>query len=162
VLQYYPYEATFFNSLIGGLKGAQDIQIPFTDRVGIPSAADFQGSSLRNAVKWLNQHAAPGSIVVFHREEKNKFLPLKKGIKVLPFRWDRQARKREAVRKMAFDTAYLAFINTYWNRTHPLFGYCYQKLSPVYTIEANGAPVSWIYQMPREEFLRVVFPPESR
>jgi len=156
VYKYHPYEITFFNALIGGLKGAQSIRIPFSSRIGIPDAEDHRGTSFRNAIKWLDEHARPRSILVSYSAHTVKYLPMKNKIPLLPRNWDSQDEWRKALEDMDFDRVYIIFNNTYWNRIHPLYGYCYNNLTPIHTISANGAPITWIYEMPKDEFLKLI------
>ncbi len=152
VLQYHPYEIVFKNNLIGGLKGAQEIQIPFAHRKGIPDYGDVRGTSIRKAVKWLDKHGEPGSALIVYGTPANKFLPLKKSIKVFPYSWQEQL---ATVREMPFKTVYFIFSNTYWNLEHTYYGYCYNNLSPLYTGTANGVEICWVYQMSRKDFLEM-------
>ena len=52
----HPHEYVFFNSLVGGLRGAQ--------ARGIPEATDYWCLSYREGIEWLNHHAPPGAEVV--------------------------------------------------------------------------------------------------
>ncbi|MGI6240575.1 MAG: ArnT family glycosyltransferase [Candidatus Omnitrophota bacterium] len=51
----HPYETTFFNALAGGLKGAQE--------KNLPDASDVWLTSYREASRWLNQNASDGAHV---------------------------------------------------------------------------------------------------
>jgi hypothetical protein len=53
----HPYETTFFNRLAGGLKGAQE--------KNIPSAADYWLTSYREAARWIVEKAPPGASLWF-------------------------------------------------------------------------------------------------
>ncbi len=52
----HPYEITFFNRLIGGLGGAQERNLP--------EATDYWGSSYRTGMRWLNENAEPGAMLM--------------------------------------------------------------------------------------------------
>jgi hypothetical protein len=53
IVQTHPYETTFFNRLAGGLKGAQE--------KNIPDAEDYWLTSYREAVNWINRNAPPNA-----------------------------------------------------------------------------------------------------
>lgn len=53
LISLHPYQTTYFNSLIGGLKGAQEKEFPFS--------CDYWFNSYRNAGKWLDKNAQSGS-----------------------------------------------------------------------------------------------------
>jgi hypothetical protein len=83
-IESHPYQAIYFNSLIGGLKGAKTIKIPFLpEKPGLPGAVDYWGNSFnapsmvgipyaydifntsyRRAFRWLNKKAEPNSLVL--------------------------------------------------------------------------------------------------
>lgn len=51
-IKFHPYQASFFNSLIGGIRGAQgNLDI------------DFWGTPQKEAVAWINTHAPPDASV---------------------------------------------------------------------------------------------------
>jgi hypothetical protein len=52
----HPNELVYYNFLIGGLGGAQAQQLP--------QATDYWGSSYRQGGTWVNEQAAPGSMVI--------------------------------------------------------------------------------------------------
>ncbi|MFN8391114.1 MAG: glycosyltransferase family 39 protein [Bdellovibrionota bacterium] len=52
----HPFEICFYNSLIGGLPGARERNLP--------QATDYWGSSFRSGIEWLNANAPEGSTIV--------------------------------------------------------------------------------------------------
>ena len=56
VVAMHPYQTTFFNALIGGLKGAQD--------KGLVDAWDYWLNSYEEAGKWINAHGTADAKVV--------------------------------------------------------------------------------------------------
>jgi len=56
IVKVHPYQTTFFNVFAGGLKGAQEKQIPY--------AFDYWHNSYREAVGWVNQHAGKNSFML--------------------------------------------------------------------------------------------------
>ncbi len=55
-IRNHPFQICYYNSLVGGLKGAQERNLP--------QATDYWGSSYRAGLKWLNAHAEPGAELV--------------------------------------------------------------------------------------------------
>jgi len=53
IISLHPYQTTYFNFLIGGLKGAQEKEYPY--------ACDYYLNSYRQAGKWLDQNAKPNA-----------------------------------------------------------------------------------------------------
>jgi hypothetical protein len=51
----HPFESAWWNSLVGGLGGAQ--------RRGLPQAGDYWGATYRLGLDWLNEHAPRGAVV---------------------------------------------------------------------------------------------------
>jgi hypothetical protein len=67
LLSYSPYEIAYFNSLIGGLGGAQRAALfrmpfPHTDNVN-ETEGDYWGSSLREFQRWMHQQSPMPSTV---------------------------------------------------------------------------------------------------
>jgi hypothetical protein len=61
--RYHPYEVTYFNAFVGGLRGATALD--FGDAVDDFEARDYWGTSLRAAVRWANAHLPAGAYVSF-------------------------------------------------------------------------------------------------
>jgi hypothetical protein len=55
MVENHPYEIVFFNRFVGGLGGAQ--------QRGWPEANDYWGSSYRQGLRWLNQHAEANALL---------------------------------------------------------------------------------------------------
>ena len=51
---FHPYQYIYFNSLVGGLRGAHE-------RMNLPEATDYWAVSYRQGINWLNKNAEPGS-----------------------------------------------------------------------------------------------------
>jgi hypothetical protein len=58
----HPYQNTYFNSLIGGLKGAQDKEFPFS--------CDYYFNSIRKAGEWLNKNGERNAHCFAYSAEK--------------------------------------------------------------------------------------------
>lgn len=74
----HPNQVAYFNTLIGGLGGAQ--------RMGLPHATDYWGVSYRQGMRWLNEHARRGSLLMVaiadHLVEMPRGLWLRKDIAI--------------------------------------------------------------------------------
>ncbi len=55
-IKNHPYQLAFFNKFIGGLKGAQERNLP--------QATDYWGSSYRKGIDWLNKNAEKDSMLL--------------------------------------------------------------------------------------------------
>ncbi len=55
VLRTHPFQLAYWNSLAGGYAGAR--------AADLPQAGDYWGTSYRQGLRWLNQHAEPGALV---------------------------------------------------------------------------------------------------
>ena len=75
IVQTHPYETTFYNRLAGGLKGAQE--------KNVPDAADYWLSSYREAVQWVNEKAPPNAYLLVPGPDSYlllKYYPIRKDI----------------------------------------------------------------------------------
>ncbi|MBI5549359.1 MAG: glycosyltransferase family 39 protein [Deltaproteobacteria bacterium] len=66
VVQYHPYETTYYNAFVGGLGGAQRRQLSWHFCEGMEfwcpdSEGDYWGFSFKNAVREVNRVAEPGA-----------------------------------------------------------------------------------------------------
>lgn len=52
----HPHQVVYYNALVGGLGGAQ--------KLGLRGATDYWGSSYRQGLEWLSQHAEPRARLV--------------------------------------------------------------------------------------------------
>jgi hypothetical protein len=62
-LLYHPYEITYFNALVGGLPGATRIR--FGPAVLEFEPRDYWGTSVRQAMRWINENLPTGAAVSF-------------------------------------------------------------------------------------------------
>lgn len=132
VVQIHPYELVYFNALVGGLPGAQ--------RLGIPQAMDYWGSSHRQGIAWLNANAEPGARLYISESNANMVLPV------------RDIWLREDITVLTSDSlgtgepVYVAHI------TRPGFydsldRRCEEHLEPVYSIRVEGVPILKIFRL---------------
>ena len=59
IVLYHPYEVTYFNGLVGGLRGATEIEVGF--KVLAFEPRDYWGTSVRASVDWANEHLPTGA-----------------------------------------------------------------------------------------------------
>ncbi len=136
ILRYHPYEHCYYNSLVGGLSGAQS-------KYRLPDATEYWASSYRQGMRWLNVHASLDSALYVPIADWVVRLTapiwLRKDIKVIP---------ETSVKSMlvAGRTVYVMFI-TRTNWYNQLATYCSQRLRPVHQIIVDGAPILQIYRL---------------
>lgn len=77
IIETHPYESTFFNRLAGGLRGAQE--------KNIPDASDYWLTSYREAVQWINRKAPPNANLLVPGPDSRlllRYYPTRKDIPV--------------------------------------------------------------------------------
>jgi len=146
IWRYFPYESSYYNSLIGGLQGAQSRKLE--------EATDYTLTSYREGIAWLNAHADPGSfILVGHGPHLVSYYPLRTDLVLREDVWmdELPARGR---------TVYLMYV--------PLDIYTYNMclaeafLRPAYEIRRGGGLILRIYRLTADAGVTVVrnaFPP---
>lgn len=134
--RYAPYEHLYYNSLVGGLSGANR-------QHSMPEATDYWASSYREGVRWINANAARD--VALHvpvapwLAELTAPIWLRKDIGVIP---------GESV-EHSLDlgrSVYVMFITRVGFYT-PIAKYCVQQMSPVHEILVDGLPILQIYRL---------------
>lgn len=143
-IQTHPHQVTYFNLLVGGLSGAQNIRIPLTNRIGIPDGWDYWGSSYREGVKWLNENAEPNSslAVYFAKHVVAGANELREDIKLTEVETIEQIENNENSKP-----GYIMFVTNRWFLEYnDIVKYCYNNLDPIYSLTSQGAPVLLIYK----------------
>jgi hypothetical protein len=136
-IRYWPYEYLYYNSLVGGLEGANR-------KYRFPEATDYWGVSYRNGIRWLNTNAEPGSAV---------YPPVSWWCVVIPENiWFRNGIKTIPSNSIKDSVAsgrptYVMFI-TRKSWYDPVAAFCEQTLSPVHEITVDGLPILKIYRLP--------------
>ncbi len=176
VVETHPYQTLYFNSLMGGLYGANTVKIPFLpNRGGLPGATDYWGNpynspqmtgipdahdilltSYRRAFSWLNKNAESNSLLIVYngvlREEGSGVIGM---VGCSPeLRKDfktqelRYLHNVEEIDKTLHNHCYIMFVpdTKILTRWNPVVQYCYKNLKPVYSEEIQGAPVFLIYK----------------
>lgn len=138
VYYYHPYEIAYFNFLVGGLKGAQE---KWDD------AGDYWGSSYRNGVKWFNENAEIGALILTPISGyiilANKEQWLRKDLRLAILEFQDTSSAEEVVRYFngkGFSSIYAIYITRkgWYNR---FVNDVERKWKQVHTIEVDGYPI---------------------
>jgi hypothetical protein len=139
IWRYFPYEGTYYNPLVGGLGGAQSLKLK--------DSTDYDFSSYREGINWINGHADPGSLLIVPQAPHLiPFYPLRKGLALSKRLWmdDLSAEGR---------TVYLMYV------TGELADYnvCLAEafLRPEYEVRRDGGVLLKIYRLPAKSPLSV-------
>lgn len=131
ITQMHPNESIYFNFLIGGLKGAQERNIP--------GWGNSLGSTYRQGVKWINEHAEQGARVAMAFE-------LVSSIPRSEFRQDirysnlyRSGPKREG--EYIIGVTHEGDAKRYFN-----YRYSQRFLIPTYQVVVDGVPILKIWK----------------
>jgi hypothetical protein len=134
--RYSPYEYLYYNSLVGGISGANREH-------KFPEATDYWGSSYRKGMRWLNANAEPNAVLNTSIADWIVRLPapiwLRKDISVIP---------AEAVSESlkTGKTVYIMFITRVGWYDYIARG-CEERLIPVHEISVNGVSILKIYRL---------------
>jgi hypothetical protein len=123
IVTYHPYQLSYFNEIVGGIKGAYGNY-----------DMDYWGISQKEAVQWINKNAPPDSSVhiIMSADTAGKYL-----------RPDllRQLNTRDYD---ASDYTILLNRQSFFYRYFYTYVYIlYHK--PVYTVTVRGVPLAWVY-----------------
>ncbi len=138
ITQTHPYETTFFNCLAGGLKGAQE--------KNVPDAADYWLISYREAVRWINEKAPQNANLLVPGSDSFlllEYYPLRKDVR---FDLVRAA----TLPKNSF--LMIASGEGPWVNVTPVMKACIQKemsrMMKVHEIQRQGGNILTIYYKP--------------
>lgn len=132
ILVIHPFENLYFNSLIGGVKGAKEKQFPGWDQ-------DF-GTSYYQGVKWINENAPKNSKLAFSIVgvyNRVPFTKLREDIKSGEKYWSGSERKGEYMIQTSLNSPLTHHYSLSFERV---------SLVPVHAIEADGTVVAYVYQ----------------
>jgi hypothetical protein len=123
IITYHPYQLSYFNELVGGIRGAYG-----------KYDMDYWGISQKQAVDWINHNALPNSVVsiVMSADTAAKYLRPDLLKKVNTTDWD-HADYVILLNRQSFFYRYF-YIHEYM---------LYHK--PTYVITTQGVPLTWIY-----------------
>jgi hypothetical protein len=137
LVRFAPYEYLYFNSLVGGLSGANRSW-------GFSEATDYWGASYRNGIRWLNAHAEPDAVLHVPIAEWLVRIPaplwLRRDIRSIP---------REAIASESASgrPVYIMFV-TRAGWYDEVAKRCVERLKPVHEIVVDGLPILLIYRAP--------------
>lgn len=139
-IRNHPHQVTYYNGLIGGLAGAQEM--------GLKDSTDYWGISTRSAMRWFNQHAEHGAAILpligahhFHYTQK---VWLRSDLKLIPA----NALSKEEVRRHLDQhqgPLYICYITRRWLYT-PEIRRIDEHSTPVKTFAVDGAPIFKIFR----------------
>ncbi len=133
--QYFPYEYLYYNSLVGGLKGAQQITPD--------NATDYWGGSYRPGIQWLNYNAPRGAQL--HVAIAPWIVRLAAPIWL---RSDIGLIEAPVVKlkvEQGFPVYVMFITRPGWYNS--IAAYCVQNLKPVHQIAVDGATILVIYKL---------------
>lgn len=130
ILHLHPNENVYFNSLVGGLKGARD--------KGLIDWSLTYGNVYKQGVKWLNKHAEKDAnlTIVDGRMFASSNLWLREDISISPYHFSGLDHKGE----------YIMGVFDPYNQ--PVFAARFpgKFLTPVHIIDEDGVPLLYIYK----------------
>jgi hypothetical protein len=137
--RYAPYEYLYYNSLVGGLAGANR-------RHAMPEATDYWASSYREGLRWLDGHAPRNALlhvpVAPWVVDLTAPLWLRKDIGVIPA-------SKVTPALAAGQSVYVMFITRVGFYT-PVAKLCEARLAPVHEVVVDGVPILKIYLLRRD------------
>jgi hypothetical protein len=138
VWQYFPYESTYFNLLVGGLGGAQSR--------GLEHSTDHLLSSYREGITWINAHADPGSVLITRHPHVTRYYRLRNGLALSEHIW---------MDELPANGRAVYFI--YVARQPPNYNICLAEafLRPEYEVRRDGGVLLRIYKLTADDHLTV-------
>lgn len=138
LIQTHPYQTTFFNALVSGLGGAQQKKIP--------DSVDFWLNAYREASKWIEKNAPPGSPVL---------VPGTNAVLMLRYYQTRANLPLDRVHRLPLPRSSFLLISaspSSWIGVPPAIQNAIQeelkKLQPVYEIKRQNGKILTIYYQP--------------
>jgi len=138
LISLHPYQTTYFNSLIGGLKGAQEKEFPYS--------SDYWLNSYRKAGEWLDKNAKNNSYYCA--------IPYDKIFKYYILRKDLKSVSYEEILSDVPPNTYIVVIPKKWwfrmkyeSKTDEILTLI-SKSEIVYRIERQGGEIITIYYNP--------------
>lgn len=126
LIKYHPYQTSYFNSLAGGIRGAQG-----------KFDMDFWGAPQKEAMLWLNAHAGKNAIVHIVMAQSSAAVYLRDDLRVA------------ANSKSMEESDYVVLLNRQsFFSVYPIDGYRSRKTPAdiVYKREIDDVPLVWIYK----------------
>jgi hypothetical protein len=136
--RYAPYEHLYFNSLVGGIAGANRTY-------AVPETTDYWASSYREGERWLNDAAERNAVV--HVPVAPWLVTMTARIWLRP---DIGVIPANAVEPSVLGDhpVYIMFVTRAGWYTD-IAKHCVQHLSPIHQVLVDGFPVLQIYHLPR-------------
>jgi hypothetical protein len=141
-IRNHPFELCFYNSLIGGLPGARERNMP--------QAGDYWGSTYRPALQWINAHAEPGAQlttgVAEHIVQATDKIWLRPDIRLKPTA-ELQADFESGNTSRGGSERYLLYI-TRTERYPDVVRFLDGLVQPVYELKVEGTAIVKILRLP--------------
>lgn len=131
LIKNHPYQNAYFNEIVGGLKGAQKMNIPFW--------GNTFGGAYRKGIVWINENAEPNAKLTFGYE-LNSNIPtiwLRPDISLSPENISYENMKGEYVISLTYydsvdSSSYLKYLNS--------------NIKPLYQAKVDGVSVLTIWK----------------
>lgn len=123
IVSYHPYQITYFNELVGGVKGAYG-----------KYDLDYWGTSQKTAVEWVNNHAPTNAKVYIVMAPDNAATYLRPDLLT-------------NLNKFGYDGSDFVVILNRQSFFYRFF-YVYEYLlahTPAYMVSVQGTPLTWIF-----------------
>ncbi|MEA2627348.1 MAG: hypothetical protein QOD06_3393 [Candidatus Binatota bacterium] len=132
-VRLHPYQTVYFGGAVGGFRGAV--------RLALPSAFDYWGTSLREGVEWLGEHAEPHATVVVPFAVHVARYDVPRGdLRIAHRRW----------LPPDFDGWVLRLVRNDRHGWKPVLKQL-RRYRPVHVISADGVPLLEIYRVRRAD-----------
>ena len=143
IIQIHPHELAYFNAFVGGLPGAQ--------KLNLPDATDYWGSSQRHGIAWLNTNAELGASLYLGEGNINMVKPVSN----VWLRDDITLLQEDTLDENVPTPVYVSHI------TRPVFydtidHYCDQNMDPVHAVTVDGLSILKIYRLERSTWVEAL------
>ena len=132
LVKMHPNQNVYFNSLIGGLKGAQENNFP--------SWGNSFGNAYYQGIKWINENVEYGSKLSLIQGTRLNLPPIliRKDIDFSGMNWSGIERRGEYLIDLTFNDTTREF--------HYAWNYMDSFLIPVYEVKVDGVPILKIWK----------------
>ncbi len=147
IVRLHPYEYVYFNSLVGGLKGAQH-------QTRTSYAGDYWGISYREGLLWLNRNAVSNAVLIVPiYGHLFKLYSLREDLRFMNFgQYKEKLRSVEGLSRLAKrEPVYVMYVTrkeAYQEDDYlsEFFGH-FERGTPCYTVVREGVPLLKIFRV---------------
>jgi len=126
IIQYHPYQTTYFNELVGGIKGAQG-----------NFEVEYWGNSYKEGAEWINQNVKKGTTVVVPITEYIPSEYLRKDITI--------EKKMPSNQDSEIYVMFMRDVTDY----NQLIWTLEKDYTPIHSVTVKGVPIVNIYRIPK-------------